>query len=94
MENNNQSFSVIGIIDRYVKSISGNWWIVFSTGIIAILLGISFIIWPVQALEVFAYFIGIVIIFIGFTYIINSFKIKRIKKNYEKVKERIKSNFD
>ncbi len=94
MENNNQSFFVIGIIDRYVKSISGNWWIVFSTGVVAILLGASFIVWPAQALEVSAYFIGIAIIFVGLAYIINSFKIKRIKNNYEKVKERIKSSFD
>ncbi len=94
MENKSQSkFFFIRIIDDYVNKVSGDWWIVFLTGIVAILLGVSFIIWPLQALEVFAYFVGLAAILIGFCYIKNSFKIKRISKNYEKVKENIKSNF-
>jgi uncharacterized membrane protein HdeD (DUF308 family) len=94
MENNSQSkFFVIRIIDDYVNKVSGDWWIVFLTGVVAILLGISFTIWPLEALEVFAYFIGLIAILVGLYYIKNSFRIKRIGKNYEKVKENIKSNF-
>ena len=93
MENKSRFF-VINIIDNYVKEVSGNWWLVFLNGLIAIALGISFIIWPEQALKIFAYFIGLMIILFGLQYIRFSFKIKGIKKNYEKVKEDIKSKFE
>jgi len=93
MENKSRFF-VINIIDNYVKEVSGNWWLVFLNGLIAIALGISFIIWPVEALKIFAYFIGLMIILFGLQYIRFSFKIKGIKKNYEKVKEDIKSKFE
>jgi len=93
MENKSRFF-VINIIDNYVKEVSGNWWLLFLNGLVAIALGISFIIWPVEALKIFAYFIGILIILFGLQYIKISFKVKGIKKNYEKIKEDIKSKFE
>ena len=66
----------------------------FLTGAVAIALGVSFIIYPVEALKIFAYFFGIIIILFGFAYIKGSFKVKRIEKNYEKMKEDIKSKFE
>lgn len=94
MEKNKSSFFVVNIIDNYVHEVSGNWWIVFLTGVVAIALGASFIIYPVEALKIFAYFIGAVIILFGLEYIKNSFRVKRIEKNYEKIKEDIKSKFE
>ena len=93
MENKSRFF-IINIIDKYVNEVSGNWWLVFLNGLVAIVLGASFIIWPVEALKIFAYFIGILIILFGLQYIKLSFKVKRIKNNYEKVKEDIKSKFE
>lgn len=93
MENKSRFF-VINVLDSYISEISGNWWLVFINGLVAIALGLSFIIWPVEALKIFAYFIGILIILFGLQYIRLSFKVKGIKKNYEKVKENIKSNFE
>ena len=93
MENKSRFF-IINIIDKYVNEVSGNWWLVFFNGLVAIVLGTSFIIWPVEALKIFAYFIGILIILFGLQYIKLSFKVKRIKNNYEKVKEDIKSKFE
>lgn len=91
---NKSKFFIINIIDNYVKQISGNWWILFLNGIVAIALGISFIVYPVEALKILAYFIGFVIILFGLGYIKNSFKVKRIEKHYEKIKEDIKSKFE
>jgi uncharacterized membrane protein HdeD (DUF308 family) len=91
---NKSKFFVINIVDNYVREVSGNWWLVFLNGLIAILLGVSFIIWPVEALKIFAYFIGIIIILFGLQYIRLSFKVKGIEKKYEKVKENIKSKFE
>jgi len=93
MENKSRFF-IINIIDKYVNEISGNWWLVFLNGLVAIVLGASFIIWPVEALKIFAYFIGILIILFGLQYIKLSFKVKRIKNNYDKIKEDIKSKFE
>jgi len=93
MENKSRFF-IINIIDKYVNEVSGNWWLVFLNGLVAIVLGTSFIIWPVEALKIFAYFIGILIILFGLQYIKLSFKVKRIKNKYEKVKEDIKSKFE
>jgi uncharacterized membrane protein HdeD (DUF308 family) len=93
MENKSRFF-VINIIDSYIEEISGNWWLVFLNGLVAIALGVSFIVWPVEALKIFAYFIGMIIILFGLQYIRLSFKVKGIKKNYEKVKEDIKSKFE
>lgn len=94
MENTNESkFFVLRIIDSYVKKISGNWWIMFLTGITAVLLGACFLIWPAAALEVIAYFLGLFIILLGFFYIKGSFKVKKIEKNYSKMKEDIKDKF-
>jgi uncharacterized membrane protein HdeD (DUF308 family) len=88
---NESGFLGIGIIDRYIKDVSGNWWIVFFTGILAILLGLCFILYPQEALIIFSYFFGMMIIAIGIFYIKNSFKIKSISGKYEKIKEKIKS---
>lgn len=88
---NEAGFLGIGIIDRYVKEISGNWWIVFLTGVLAILLGLCFIIYPQEALIIFSYFFGMIIVVVGVFYIKNSFKIKSIESKYEKIKEKIKS---
>jgi len=85
---------IVNVFDNYVKNVSGNWWIVFITGLTAIALGVSFIIWPIEALKILIYFIGLIIIVIGFFYIKNSFRIKRIGKNYENLKEDIKSKFE
>jgi len=93
MENKSRFF-VINVLDNYISEISGNWWLVFINGLIAIALGLCFIIWPVEALKIFAWVIGVVIVLFGLQYINLSFKVKRIKKNYEKVKEDIKSNFE
>ena len=93
MENKSRFF-IINIIDKYVNEVSGNWWLVFLNGLVAIVLGASFIIWPVEALKIFAYFIGILIILFGLQYIKLSFKVKRIKNNYDKIKEDIKSKFE
>jgi uncharacterized membrane protein HdeD (DUF308 family) len=93
MENKSRFF-VINIIDNYINEVSGNWWLVFLNGLVAIALGASFIAWPVEALKIFAYFIGIIIILFGLQYIKLSFKVKGIKKNYEQVKEDIKSKFE
>jgi len=93
MENKSRFF-VINVLDSYINEISGNWWLVFVNGLVAIALGLSFIIWPEDALKIFAYFIGLMIILFGLQYIKLSFKVKGIKKNYEKVKEDIKSKFE
>ena len=93
MENKSRFF-IINVIDNYVKELSGNWWILFLTGVFAIALGASFIVYPIEALKIFAYFIGLIIILFGLGYIKNSFKVKRIEKNYEKIKEDIKSKFE
>lgn len=85
---------IIKIIDKYIKSLSSNWWIVFLTGLIAILIGFAFIVYPTEALMVFSYFLGILILIIGLAYIFSSFKVKRIEKKYEKLKEDIKSKFN
>lgn len=85
---------MINIFDNYVKKVSSNWWIVFVTGLVAVLLGLSFIVWPLEAVKVLVYFIGFIIIIIGLGYIKNSFKIKRATNNYERIKEDVKSKFD
>ncbi|KUK49819.1 MAG: hypothetical protein XD75_0190 [Parcubacteria bacterium 33_209] len=85
---------MINIFDNYVKRVSSNWWIVFVTGLVAVLLGLSFIIWPLQAVKVLVYFIGFIIIIIGLGYIKNSFKIKKASDNYERIKKDIKSKLD
>ena len=89
-----KNFFIINIFDNYVKNISGNWWIVFLTGLTAVVLGVSFIIWPIEAMKIIIYFIGLVIIVVGLFYIKNSFMIKRIGKKYENLKEDIKSRFE
>ena len=91
---NKSKFFVINIVDNYIKEVSGNWWLVFINGLISIALGASFIVWPVEALKIFAYFIGVMIILFGLQYLKLSFKVKKIEKNYEKVKEDIKSKFE
>lgn len=88
------NFFVINIVDNYVKEVSGNWWLVFLNGLVAITLGLSFIAWPEEALKIFAYFIGAIIIIFGLQYIRLSFKVKGIKNKYEKVKQDIKSKFE
>jgi len=93
MENKSRFF-IINVVDNYVKEVSGNWWILFLNGIVAIILGVSFIVYPVEALKIFAYFIGIIIILFGLEYIKNSFRVKRLGKKYEKLKEDIKSKFE
>lgn len=93
MENKSRFF-IVNVVDNYVKEVSGNWWILFITGLVAIALGVSFIVYPVDALKIFAYFIGVIIILFGLGYIKNSFKVKRIEKHYEKIKEDIKSKFE
>jgi uncharacterized membrane protein HdeD (DUF308 family) len=93
MENNSRFF-IINIIDNYVKEISDNWWLVFLNGLVVIALGLSFIMWPEEALKIFAYFFGAIIVLFGLQYIRLSFKIKGIKKNYDKIKENIKSKFE
>ncbi len=90
---NKSKFFIINVVDSYMKEISGNWWLVFLNGLVAIALGLSFIIWPVEALKIFAYFIGLIIILFGLGYIRMSFGIKSIEGKYKKVKEDIKSNF-
>ncbi|MDD4073922.1 MAG: DUF308 domain-containing protein [Candidatus Pacebacteria bacterium] len=89
-----KNFFIINIFDNYVKNISGNWWIVFLTGLTAVVLGVSFIIWPIEAMKIIIYFIGLVIVVVGLFYIKNSFMIKRIGKKYENLKEDIKSRFE
>jgi uncharacterized membrane protein HdeD (DUF308 family) len=93
MENKSRFF-IINVVDNYVKEVSGNWWILFLNGIVAIILGVSFIVYPGEALKIFAYFIGIIIILFGLEYIKNSFRVKRLGKKYEKLKEDIKSKFE
>lgn len=88
------NFFMINIFDNYVKKVSSNWWIVFTTGLVAVALGVSFIIWPLEAVKVLVYFIGFIIIIIGLGYIKNSFKVKKVGDNYERIKEDIKSKFD
>ena len=85
---------MINVVDNYVRDVSGNWWIVFLTGLFAIALGLSFIIYPVEALKIFAYFVGAMIIIFGLGYIKMSFKVKRINSNYETIKQDIKSKFE
>lgn len=91
---NKSKFFVVNIVDNYVKEVSGNWWLVFLNGLVAIALGLSFIVWPVEALKIFAYFVGVIIVLFGLQYIKLSFKVKGIKNKYEKVKEDIKSKFE
>lgn len=88
------NFFIVNVVDNYVREVSGNWWILFLTGIIAIVLGVSFIIYPVEALKIFAYFIGVIIILFGLEYIKNSFRVKSLGKKYEKLKDDIKSKFE
>ncbi|HNY35918.1 MAG TPA: DUF308 domain-containing protein [Candidatus Pacearchaeota archaeon] len=88
------NFFVINIVDNYIKEVSGNWWLVFLNGLVAIALGLSFMAWPEEALKIFAYFIGAIIILFGLQYIRLSFKVKGIKNKYEKVKQDIKSKFE
>jgi uncharacterized membrane protein HdeD (DUF308 family) len=85
---------MINIFDNYVKRVSSNWWIVFVTGLVAVALGLSFIIWPLEAVKVLVYFIGFIIIIVGLGYIKNSLKIKKASDNYERIKKDIKSKLD
>ncbi len=85
---------MIKIFDNYVRKVGGNWWIVLITGLVAILLGLSFIIWPLEAVKVLVYFIGFLIIIIGMGYIKSSFRIKKGLDNYEKIKEDLRSKID
>lgn len=91
---NKSKFFIINVLDNYVREVSGNWWILFLTGIVAIALGVFFIVYPVEALKIFAYFTGVIIIIFGLEYIKNSFRVKRLDKRYQKMKEDIKSNFE
>jgi uncharacterized membrane protein HdeD (DUF308 family) len=91
---NKSNFFLINVVDNYVKEVSGNWWILFVTGLVAIALGVSFIVYPVEALKIFAYFIGVIIIVFGLEYVKNSFKVKKLEKKYQKLKEDIKSKFE
>ena len=88
------NFFMINIFDDYVKKVGGNWWIVFITGLIAVALGLSFIIWPLEAIKVLVYFIGFLIIIIGLGYIKNSLRIRKAADNYERIKKDIKSKLD
>lgn len=84
---------VIGVVDDYVKDLSGNWWTVFATGILFIVFGLIFLIWPEKTIVFIAYTIGLMAIFVGIWTMAAAFKVKRIESNYKKIKERLHSKF-
>ncbi|MFA5013242.1 MAG: DUF308 domain-containing protein [Candidatus Paceibacterota bacterium] len=84
---------VVNIIDNYVRQISGNWWTFFVTGFLFILFGLIFLIWPEKAVVFIAYVIGLFAIIVGIWNIGAAMKIKKIEKNYQKMKENLKSKF-
>jgi uncharacterized membrane protein HdeD (DUF308 family) len=88
-----QDTFVIGVIDNYVKEISGNWKAFFVTGLLFLAFGLIFLIWPEKTIVFIAYTIGLMAIITGVWIIGNAFRIKRIEKNYQKMKDKIKSNF-
>jgi uncharacterized membrane protein HdeD (DUF308 family) len=63
------------------------------TGFLFILFGLIFLIWPEKAVVFIAYVIGLFAIIIGIWNIGAAMKIKRIEKNYQKMKENLKSKF-
>lgn len=88
-----QDTFVIGVIDNYVKEISNNWKAFFFTGSLFVIFGLIFLIWPEKTIVFIAYTVGLAAIIIGIWIIGNSFRVKRIEKNYEKMKDKIKTKF-
>ena len=88
-----QNTFIVGVVDNYVKEISNNWKTFFITGLLFVVFGLIFLIWPEKTIVFIAYTIGLMSIIIGMWIIGNAIKVKRIEKNYQKMKDKIKSNF-
>lgn len=93
MKTNQEENFVIGIVDNYVKELSSNWWDIFVTGLLLLVFGLIFIVWPQQSMIFIAYLIGVMAGVVGAIIMYNSFKVKNIEKNYQKMKKEMKSKF-
>jgi uncharacterized membrane protein HdeD (DUF308 family) len=93
MKNNQEENFVISIVDNYVKELSSNWWDIFVTGLLLFVFGLIFILWPQQSMIFIAYLIGVMAGAVGVIIMYNSFKVKNIEKNYQKMKKEMKSKF-
>jgi uncharacterized membrane protein HdeD (DUF308 family) len=94
MEKKNQEDNfIISIVDGYVKEISGHWASVFTIGLLIVVFGLIFLVWPEKALVFIAYIIGLSALIIGIWVLGLSMKIKRIEKKYHEMKENLKSKF-
>jgi uncharacterized membrane protein HdeD (DUF308 family) len=92
-ENKKQNNFIIGIIDTYVKEISGNWVNIFMISLLVVAVGLIFLVWPEQALVFIAYIIGLMSIIIGVWIMGLAFKVKSIEKKYQNIKENLKTKF-
>jgi len=90
MENKNFAMP---IIDNYIKQISSNWWDIFVTGLLFFIFGLIFIIWPEEAVRFIAYILGLMALIVGGWIMYNSFKVKNIEKNYNKMKQNLVGKF-
>jgi uncharacterized membrane protein HdeD (DUF308 family) len=88
-----KDFFVISIIDNYVKDISGNWVNVFFIGLLFIVFGLVFFIWPDKTLIFVAYLLGAMTVFIGMGILRMALKVKRIERNYQNIKKKIENKF-
>lgn len=84
---------IISIIDNYVKDLSGNWVIIFVIGLLLILFGLIFLIWPDKTLIFIAYVIGAMAVFVGLGVMNMALKVKRIERNYQRMKKNIEEKF-
>lgn len=92
MDKKNEDTFIVGIVDNYVKEISGHWSNVFVMGVLIIVFGIIFLVWPEKAIVFIAYLIGLGALVVGIWMLQMSMKIKRIERTIE-MKENLRSKF-
>ncbi|MFA5009399.1 MAG: DUF308 domain-containing protein [Candidatus Paceibacterota bacterium] len=92
-ENKKENGFVVGIIDNYVREFSNNWSLIFLTGVLFIIFGLIFFIWPEKTLVFIASAIGLMAIIAGLWIIGIACRVKRIENNYKKMKEDLRSKF-
>lgn len=92
-ENKKKNGFVIGIIDNYIKEVSSNWSLIFLTGVLFIIFGLIFFIWPEKTLVFIASAIGLMAILAGLWIVGIGCRVKKIENNYKKMKEKLHSKF-
>ncbi|MFA5087286.1 MAG: DUF308 domain-containing protein [Candidatus Paceibacterota bacterium] len=92
-ENKKENNFIIGVVDAYVSEISDNWLNISVIGILFIVFGLIFLIWPEKTIVFIAYIIGLMAIITGVWTLSAAFKVKKIKKNYQRLKDELKSKF-